>query len=450
MSLPRDLADPLPPSGPPPSPGAAGGEPSLGPPETKNGRLSGLPATAGDLPGALARITAERWIHDAMARLSPLEPWIRRQQLAVAAIPAPTGGEGLRAEWMRSQFLALGLSVEIDAVGNVLAVLPAARTPEAGGASPYILLTAHLDTAFPPGTAMTARLENGQLRGPSVLDNAAGLAALLALARVCTEAGADAQFAPFLFAADVGEEGEGNLRGMRHLFSAPWAARIAHTLVLDGPSLDITTRALGSRRFQVQVTAPGGHSWADAGGATATHALARIAARLLATAACEPGVAACSIGQIAGGEAINTLAASAGMKVDLRAAEPARLEALAQTLRAAVEYGIRQENRLALHGAAEARVEILGERPAGALPAEAPLRAALAQVDAELGIQAADTLASTDANIPLALGRSALRLGAGGRGGGGHTLQEWFDPAGRALALRRVLLLMALLADGIS
>lgn len=294
---------------------------------------------------------------------------------------------------------------------------------------------------------MTARLEGGVLRGPSVLDNAAGLAGMLALARVCAEAGAAARNWPFLFAATVGEEGEGNLRGMRCLFSGPWAPRIAAMLVLDGPGLDITTRALGSRRFQVQVTAPGGHSWANAGLPSATHALVRIAARLLATADCAPGVAACSIGQMAGGGAINALAAAASMKVDLRAADPERLEALTQTLAAAVAAGTAAENRAAAGGAAEARLEPLGERPAAALPAESPLRAALAQVDRALGIQAADTLASTDANLPLSLGRPALRLGAGGRGGGGHSLQEWYDPAGRALALSRVLLLMALLAD---
>lgn len=397
-----------------------------------------------DFPAAYARISSEPWIAAAMARLGALEPWIRRQQLAIAAIPAPTGGEGLRAEWMAEQLRQLRLAVEIDAAGNVLADLAA---PRAGGAEPRILLSAHLDTAFPPGTAMTARLEGGVLRGPSVLDNAAGLAGMLALARVCAEAGPAAHNWPFLFAGTVGEEGEGNLRGMRHLFSGPWAPRIAAALVLDGPGLDITTRALGSRRFQVHVTAPGGHSWANAGMPSAIHALVRIAARLLATAECAPGVAACSIGQIAGGGAINALAAAASMKVDLRAADPERLEGLTQALTAAVAAGTAVENRAAAGGAAEARLEPLGDRPAATLPPESGLRAALAQVDRALGIEAADTLASTDANLPLSLGRSALRVGAGGRGGGGHTLQEWYDPSGRALALGRVLLLMALLAD---
>lgn len=398
-----------------------------------------------DFAAAWARLDAEPWLTAALARIPRMEPWIRRQQLAVAAIAAPTGGEGMRAEWMLAQFTALGLEAGLDAVGNVLARMPARSR---GGANRrQILITAHMDTAFPPGTAMTPQPEGRIWRGPGIGDNAAGLAALLALARLTAEAQLDPRHWPFRFAANVGEEGEGDLRGMRHLFSGAEAGQIAHTLVLDGPGQGTTTRALGSRRFQVEITGPGGHSWADAGAASAIHALARVAERLLRRARNELGVAACNIGQISGGGAINAVAPAASMKVDLRAAEASRLEQLAEELRAAVEEGVAEENRQARSGAVTARLESLGERPAGALPRAAPLRAALEQVEERLGMTHADTLASTDANVPLALGRSAVRLGAGGSGGGAHSMQEWFDPAGRAPALRRALLLMALLAE---
>ncbi len=377
-----------------------------------------------------------------MARLPRLEPWIRRQHLGVARLPAPTGGEGLRAEWMRTQFAALGLETAMDAAGNVLGQMPARSARR-----PWILITAHLDTAFPPGTPMEMRAEGGVWRGPGIGDNAAGLAALLALARLLAEAKLGAEHWPFRLAANVGEEGEGNLRGMRQLFAGAAAGEIAHTLVLDGPGLGATTQALGSRRFRVQVAAPGGHSWADAGAASAIHALARVADRLLQAAGNEPGVSACNIGQISGGGAINAVAAAASMKVDLRAADAAGLDRLTAALQAALQAGVEEENRHARQGAAVARLESLGERPAAALPPEAPLRAALHAVDERLGIASADLLASTDANVPLALGCSAVRLGAGGRGGGAHSLEEWFDPVGRPLALRRILWLMALLAE---
>ncbi|MGH9393157.1 MAG: M20/M25/M40 family metallo-hydrolase, partial [Terriglobales bacterium] len=256
--------------------------------------------------------------------------------------------------------------------------------------------------------------------------------------------------APLLLVANVGEEGEGDLKGMRHLFGreGAHAQRIGWTLVLDGPGTEhITTEALPSLRLRIGFEGPGGHSWSDLGRASAVHAAARVAASLLAQVRPQAGERGCNIGLMQGGSALNAIAAEAQLKLDLRARSRAGIEELAQTVRRALAAGLEQENAAALSGAVRAQIEVLGERPGGALAPDSPLLALVQAADALLGIAAEAQCASTDANIPLAQGRQALRLGAGGKGGGIHTLQEWFDPAWRTLALQRILLITLALSD---
>lgn len=392
----------------------------------------------------LDRLWEEASVQAACTQLARLEPWIRRQQMEASRIPAPTGLEGLRAEWMLQQFRRWGWESGIDAAGNVVALRAGAS--DAGG--PMVAFTAHLDTAFPAGTAVEPHFQHGKLHGPGIGDNGAGLAALLALARVVQEGGLTCRRTLALI-ANVGEEGEGNLRGMRHLFEqSPLAARLAFTLVVDGPGCEhITVGALGSRRIKVTWRGKGGHSWSEAGAASAIHALGRAIAALLARAPAEPGRAACNVGLIEGGSAVNAIAASATMKLDLRGTDRPRLEALTQSVREAVEAATEDENRAAASGHVEAQWEVLGERPWGQLDPHAALWTAVRLVDERLGVSASPQIASTDANIPLSLGREAIRLGAGGRGGGAHTLEEWFDPVGREMALKRLLLTGLVLAS---
>lgn len=392
-----------------------------------------------DQVGQLAKDEAVR---AACASFARWEPWLRQQQIEVSRIPAPTGLEGRRAEWMRREFEHWGWQATIDEAGNAVALWPARAH------APLVAFSAHLDTAFPAGTPVEPVFQNGKLHGPGVSDNGAGLTALLALAR----AAAECQWSPppaWALIANVGEEGEGNLRGMRYFFErSPWRDRIAFTIVVDGPGCDqITVGALGSRRVKVTFRGPGGHSWTDAGTASAIHGMGRAVAKLAAQATAQPGLEACSVGLIEGGSTLNAIAASAAMKVDLRAAEPARLEALTRRARQAIEAAVEEENRAARQGRVEADWEIIGERPWGALDAEARLWRTVRVVDAQLGIHAQPQAASTDANIPLSLGREALRLGAGGRGGGAHTPREWYDPLGRDIALQRLLLTGLALAD---
>src|SRR5579883_19990 len=388
-----------------------------------------------ELADQLALVCESSEVKAARARFARWEPWLRQQQIEICRIAAPSGGEGRRAEWMRREFERWGWTAGLDEAGNAVAVWPGWK------AAPRVAFTAHLDTAFPPGQAAEPVFYNGKLMGPGVCDNGAGLVALLALARAAAEGRGSAR--PLALIANVGEEGEGNLRGMRYVFEqSPWRERLDYTVVVDGAGCDqITVAALGSTRVKVTFRGPGGHSWCDAGTASAIHALGRAIALLAARAASVPGLEACQAALIEGGSAVNAIAAGASMKLDLRAAAPERLEALALRARECVEAAVAEENRASRAGRVEYDWEVIGQRPWGRLDGEATLLRAVRAVDAWLGIQAQAQAASTDANIPLALGRQAVRLGAGGRGGGAHTVREWYDPSGRDLALQRLLLL---------
>ena len=408
------------------------------------------PFDNGNLPAivteaeAVARLWHEPAWQPVYAYLEEIEGWLQQEQMELTAVAAPTHYEGLRAEWVLQRWQSLGWAAHMDAAGNVVAERPGSD-PQA----PWLALTAHLDTAFAPGTAVRPERRGGRIWAPGISDNGCGLAALLGLARTLQEWQIATRM-PLLLVANVGEEGEGDLKGMRHLFSAEsgWAERIGWTVVLDGPGTDqITTAALPSRRLRLVLEGPGGHSWSDLGRASAVHAALRVGASLLAQVQPQAQVRGCNVGWMQGGSAVNAIAAEAQLKLDLRARDSAGLEQLSQAVRRAVAAGVEQENAAALSGTAQARVELIGERPGGVLEANSPLLRLLRSVDAAVGLTAEEQTASTDANIPLSQGREALRLGAGGQGGGVHTLQEWFDPVGRARALQRVLLLVAALAQ---
>lgn len=371
--------------------------------------------------------------------------WVNQRHLELCRIPAPTFQERRRAEWLLSQFQSLGCEARLDPPGNVLALL----APDRDSLQPLVALTAHLDTVLAPRRPEDIAVEpDGTLRGPGVSDNGAGLAALLAIARALRSAPllADAP-AALLLAATVGEEGEGNLTGMRHLVhDSPLAGRIRAYLVLEGPGADrIIHQALASRRFEVIFSGPGGHSWSDSGLANPIHALSR-AITLLADQAPPPAPngprSSCHFGIVEGGSSVNSIPALARAKVDLRSEDEARLDHFEQLLAASVDRALQLENQRASGPNLTARIRRLGARPAGRLEDHSLLLAAMRAVDAHLGIRSRLECSSTDANVPLAAGRPAIAVGAGGAGGGMHSPSEWFNPDGRDLGLKRILLLL--------
>jgi acetylornithine deacetylase/succinyl-diaminopimelate desuccinylase-like protein len=326
--------------------------------------------------------------------------------------------------------------VQIDKTGNVVGELRGVNDKE------IVCLAAHLDTVFPAGTDVSVRHDGGRIMAPGISDNGTGLAALLAIARAIRAAHIKPQ-RTILFVADVGEEGEGNLRGMRALVEN-YRSNLKAVLVLDGSSIDhVTTKALASRRLEAVITGPGGHSWSDFGMPNPINALIRGSVRFINTKVPPSPRTTFNIGQIEGGTSVNSIPHEARLKVDVRSENEDELTRLESALRECIGTGVRDEMDSARDrskGKLEWKVELLGSRPGGELASDSPLLAALRAADEVIGNQSRIERSSTDANIPLAIGIDAISIGAGGNGGGAHSLQEWYDPAGREVGLKRALL----------
>ncbi len=400
----------------------------------------------------VARLAGLPEVRAAFDRFRAQESQFALWQMEATRVAAPPFGEAARGLWLAERFRELGLiDVQVDELGNVFGIRP-------GHGSRYVALSAHIDTVFPAATPLHIRQQGSRLYGPGVADNGAGIAAMLAVASVLASARISHGL-PFLFIGNVGEEGEGDLRGMRHVFATPrWRDSIAYSVIVDGAGTDtVVAEALGSRRFEVIVRGPGGHSWSDFGAPNPIIALARAIEVLSQTPVPASPKTTFNVGVIRGGTSVNSIPESASMRVDLRSTSMAEIDRLERVLRLGLEQAVALENRAAAQHEnrrppqpqsrmLQSEVLEIGNRPAGELAADARLLKVIRAVDAQLGNNAQVQRASTDANIPLSLGREAIAIGGGGSGGGAHTLQEWFDCDGRGLGLRRILLTMLALS----
>ena len=407
-----------------------------------------LPDLAPSVQQEVARLAAAPEVRSAFNWFRAHEPQFLQWQIEMARIPAPPFGEA-RAAWLSEKFREVGLDdVRIDDVGNVFGTHP-------GFGRRYVALSAHIDTVFPANTPLNIRQQGSRIYGPGVSDNGAGVASMLAIAALL-RAVRVRHALPLVFIGNVGEEGEGDLRGMRHIFSTPrWKDSIAYSLVLDGAGADtIVAEALGSRRFEVIVRGPGGHSWSDFGAPNPIVILAKAIDTFTATVVPTVPKTTFNIGVIRGGTSVNSIPESASMKVDIRSTSMTEMERLEHALRRALNRAVEEETMAAeMRSPAQKRpsgvcceVVVIGNRPAGELQPGARILQVLRAVDAQLSNAAQVQRASTDANIPLSLGLEAVAIGGGGSGGGAHTLQEWFDCNGRELALKRILLTILTLA----
>jgi tripeptide aminopeptidase len=415
---------------------------------TPTPQRSEMPELAPAVQQEVARLAASPEVRSAFNWFRLQEPQLSHWQMEMARIPAPPFGESARGEWLAERFREVGLDdVRIDDVGNVFGTHP-------GFGKRYVALSAHIDTVFPANTPLNIRQQGSRIYGPGVSDNGAGVAAMLGIASLL-RAVRVRHALPFVFIGNVGEEGEGDLRGMRHIFSTPrWKDSIAYSLVLDGAGADtIVAEALGSRRFEVIVRGPGGHSWSDFGAPNPIVILAKAIDAFHATPVPNAPKTTFNIGVIRGGTSVNSIPESASMKVDIRSTSMAEMERLEQALRLALNRAVEDETMAAeMRSSSQKRpgvsceVVFIGNRPAGELQAGARILQVVRAVDAQLSNAAQIQRASTDANVPLSLGLEAVAIGGGGSGGGAHTLQEWFDSSGRELGLKRILLTMLALA----
>jgi acetylornithine deacetylase/succinyl-diaminopimelate desuccinylase-like protein len=392
----------------------------------------------------VTQVAAQPEVHAASAWFRANQRELTEAQMEITRIAAPPFGEGLRADWLKQKFVALGLTdVHTDDIGNVLGLRPGADSKN----THVLAVSAHIDTVFPAGTPLKVRREGDRLFGPGISDNAAGIIGLLAIASALQDANVKTEM-PILFVGNVGEEGEGDVRGMRHLFGdSEWADSIEYTLVLDGAGTDsIVTQALGSKRFQITMHGPGGHSWSDFGVPNPIVALARAIDTFSDTVVPSDPKTTFNIGVIEGGTSVNSIPEDATMRVDLRSASSDEIAKLEKALREALDKAVlettatRGRKRDGNSATLSYEMKMIGNRPAAELKPGSRILATVQAVDQHLGNSARLQRASTDANIPLSQGREAVAVGAGGSGGGAHTLHEWYDPTARELGLKRILL----------
>ncbi|WP_319517479.1 M20/M25/M40 family metallo-hydrolase [uncultured Martelella sp.] len=345
--------------------------------------------------------------------------------ITLTEIPSPPFGEEKRALAYEAMFNALGLEdVGRDGIGNVTGLR---RGRGNGGLT---VVAAHLDTVFPEGTDCTVRREGTKLFAPGVGDDTRGLAVLLAFIRALDAANIETE-SDLLFVGDVGEEGKGDLRGVRHLFTEnAYRDRITAFFTMDGISLDrLVTGAVGSRRYHISFTGPGGHSLAAFGTVNPAHALAHVVTGLSRTEVPEnPRTTYCA-SVLGGGTSINAIPNAVWLEVDLRSEDAGALEDLDATLHRLIAEAVAAENERGdtETGVIAAKAELIGNRPAGRTDEDSRIVTATTAALQAFGFKAEPEFSSTDANIAMSLGIPAVCVGTGGDGGRAHSLEEWID-----------------------
>jgi len=367
------------------------------------------------------------------------------RQAALSAIPAPTGAEGARGARVAEMLRGIGLQdVHVDDVGNVRGWY------NHGGSGACVILSAHLDTVFGPELDVSVARRGARLEGPGIADNARGLAALVAIGEALVHSRV-ATVRPVLLAATVGEEGSGDLRGVRHLFgpSAHPPIRPSAFIALDGAGIErIVHRALGARRYRVTYCGPGGHSWAAYGVANPANAVGKAIDRIAGIPTHDAPRTTHAVVRLGGGTGLNSIPQSAWFDLDLRSEDPRAIEKLDAAVQAILTQSLEEENRHRVPGTALLTIEVrrVGDRPSGLTPRTHPLVQTAVAATRAVGHDHQLACASTDANVPIALGVPAVALGAGGRAGDAHLPTEWYENDKGALGIVRALLVTAAMA----
>jgi len=394
----------------------------------------------------IAALLANDRIRAARAHIERTDEVTLARQAALSAIPAPTGAEAARGRRVAEMFGDAGLDdVTIDAVGNVRGWCGKRET-----GNDCVVLSAHLDTVFGPELDVSVSRRGLRLEGPGIADNARGLAALVTVGEALTRARVHTE-RPILFAATVGEEGSGDLRGVRHLLGPTDrpTVRPSAFIALDGAGIErIVHRALGARRYRVTYAGPGGHSWAACGVANPANAVGRAVALIAQLPTHNAPRTTHAVVRIGGGTSLNSIPQTAWFEIDLRSEDPRALQRIDDAVHATVTAALHEENRQRVPGTAPLAMDVrrVGDRPSGLTPRSHPLVQTAVAATRAMGHEHQLACASTDANIPIALGVPAVALGAGGRAGDAHLPTEWYENDKGALGIVRALLVTAAMA----
>jgi acetylornithine deacetylase/succinyl-diaminopimelate desuccinylase-like protein len=397
-------------------------------------------AAAQDESAIVAALMKDPRVKTSLELARTSEPRTIEDQIRFCEIPAAPFKESARGEALRQTFQQLGLrNVRIDKAGNVLGDRPGAAP------RPRVVLSAHLDTVFPEEIDVRVTREGSVLRGPGIGDDCRGLAVMVSTIRVLRQTNVQTP-GTLTFVGTVGEEGLGDLRGVKQLFKETLAGEIDRFVSIDGGGLGVTNIGVGSVRYRVTFKGPGGHSYSAFGLANPIDALGRAIAKIADFQV--PSGTTFNVGRIGGGTSINSIPAEAWMEVDMRSSAAAPLAALEARLQKAIDTAVAEENeRWHMPRSVTVVKERVGYRPAGSTPSDSAIVRSADAVHRALGLPITFNESSTDANIPMSLHIPAITIGGGGRGTGAHAASESFDTAESWHGTERALLLVLALAQ---
>lgn len=360
-----------------------------------------------------------------LATLQSDNAWTLEQQRTLCEIPAPPFKETARGLEYKKRLEALGLTARIDAIGNVIA------ERRGTGRGPTVVIAGHLDTVFPEETDVKVKVEGGRMSGPGIGDDCRGLAVVLAVARAYQRAN-PAHSGRIIFVGNVGEEGPGNLRGVRHLFEQELKGQIDYFISVDGVGLDLTSRAVGSNRYKVTYKGPGGHSYGAFGIPNPIHAMGRAIAKIADIQVPQNPKTTFNVGIVEGGTSVNSIAFEGIMHIDMRSESAENIQTVDRQVRRALDEALVAENaRWPGDRAARARISLvidtIGIRPTGAQPDSARIVQVGLAAARSLGFTPSTGAGSTDSNLPISIGIPAITIDGGGRGSGAHSLSEWYE-----------------------
>ena len=388
-----------------------------------------------------AKLLADPAIKAAVDAIRAAEPQTIEDQVRICEVEAPPFKESKRAEIYARMFREAGLqNVRVDKEGNVLGDRPGAQP------RPRLVFSAHLDTVFPEGTDVKVKREGTILRGPGIGDDCRGLAVLLAVMRAMNQARIQTP-GTITFVGTVGEEGLGDLRGVKYLFNDGMKGQIDRFVSIDGTGLGITHIAVGSLRYRVTFKGPGGHSYGAFGLSNPLHALGRAVEKISQFEVPSDPKTTFNVGRVGGGTSVNSIPFEAWFEMDMRSASASALQAIDARFHRAVDESVKEEDARWKKRVLSVDKALVGNRPAGQTPANAPIVQAAVSVTRALGLTVSLDEGSTDANIPINLGIPAITVDGGGRGREAHALGESFDSTNSWQGSQRALLLAIALAQ---